>query len=127
MSSKREFKSGLAGGVIIGALATLGLMKISKTVISSGKQIIPSQPLKAGEKATLLPPVTHKFAVILFHGDGDHQVKLTILVDNKSYILYGDEQAIELLTGESIAITAENTDTTSPRNTSTIEIAYITW
>jgi len=126
MSSNKEL-GGLVGGVIGGALATLGLMKISKVVITSSKQIIPPQSLNVGATATLLPQTTYKFAIILFHGDGERQVQLTIQVGSNSYTLYGDEQAIELLANESITITANNTDTTNPHNTPTIEIAYLTW
>jgi len=130
MSSNKEFTGGLVGGVIGGALATLGLMKITKptqVTITSSKQIIQQQSLNAGATATLLPQTTYKFAVMLFHGDGDPQVQLTVTVNGKSITLYGDEQAIELLAGESITITANNTDTTNPHNTPTIEIASISW
>jgi hypothetical protein len=124
MSSNKE---GLVGGVIGGALATLGLMKISKAVITSSKQIIQPQSLNAGATATLLSPVTYKFAIILFHGDGDYKVQLTIQVGSSSYTLYGDEQAIEVLANESITITANNTDTANPYSTPTIEIVSISW
>jgi hypothetical protein len=129
MSSNRNFTGGLVGGVV-GALATLGLMKISKPTqitITSNKQVIQPQSLNAGATATLLPQTTYKFAIILFHGDGDPQVQLTVVVGGNTYIFNGDEQALEVLTNESITITANNTDTANTHNTPTIEIAYLTW
>jgi hypothetical protein len=130
MSSNRNFASGLVGGVIGGSLATLGLMKISKPTqitITSNKQVIQPQSLNAGATATLLPQTTYKFAIILFYGDGDPQIQLSIVVGSNTYTLNGDEQAIEVLADESITITASNTDTANPHNTPTIEIAYLTW
>ena len=124
MSSNKE---GLIGGVIGGALATLGLMKISKVVITSSKQIIPPQSLNAGATATLLPQTTYKFAIILFHGDGESQIQLTVKVNTKTFTLSGSDQAIEIVANETIEITATNTDTASPRSTPTIEIASISW
>jgi len=94
---------------------------------SSGKQIIQKQVLDPGATATLLPSTSYKFAIILFHGDGDPQVELTVKVDDKVYTLSGDEQAIEVAANETAEITAVNTDTTSPRNTPTIEMASISW
>jgi hypothetical protein len=120
-------KEGLVGGVIGGALATLGLMKISKVVITSSKQIIQPQSLNAGATATLLSPVTYKFAIILFHGDGDPQIQLSVTVGSNAYTLGGDEQAIELIAGEQVTITANNTDTANPHSTPTIEIVSISW
>ena len=130
MSSNKGFASGLVGGVIGGAMATLGLMKISKpaqVTITSSKQIIQPQSLNAGATATLLPQTTYKFAIILFHGDGDPQIQLSITVGSNTYTLSGDEQAIELVAGEQVAITATNTDTANPHNTPTIEVVYLVW
>jgi len=122
----REFSSGILGG-IVGSLATLGLMKIHKVVITSSKQIIQPQSLNAGATATLLPQTTYKFAIILFHGDGDPQVELTVKVNTKTFTLLGNEQAIEVVANETVEITATNTDTANPHNTPTVEIAYLTW
>jgi len=94
---------------------------------SSGKQFIQQQTLDAGATATLLPSTTYKFAIILFHGDGDPQVQLTVKVNTKTFTLAGSDQAIELIAGETIEITATNTDTTNPRSTMTIELAYLSW
>jgi len=94
---------------------------------SSGKQIIQKRALDPGTESTLLPATSYKFAIMLFHGDGDPQVQLTIRVNNKSYTLYGDEQAIEILANESITITATNTDTENPHETPTVEVGYLTW
>jgi hypothetical protein len=122
---RRDLVSGILSGMIGGAL--VGLMKIRRVLITSGKQIIQQRALDPGATTTLLPATTYRFAIILFHGDGDPQVQLTIQVNNKVYMLYGDEQAIELIANESITITATNTDTTSPRSTPTIELVHLTW
>jgi len=127
MSSNKEFTGGVVGGVIGGALATLGLMKMAKTVITSSKLTISPRSISAGGSATLLSPTVYKFAIILFHGDGEPQVQLTVRVGTATYTLYGNEQAIELIAGETIEITATNTDTTNPRSTMTIELAYLSW
>jgi hypothetical protein len=91
------------------------------------KQLIQQQQLNPSGSTTLLSLTTFKFAIILFHGDGDPQIQLTIQVGGNSYTLYGDEQAIELVANEQVAITANNTDTANPHNTPTIEIGYLTW
>jgi hypothetical protein len=127
MTQGKEIVGGFMGGVVGGALATFGLMKIGKAAITSNKTTISQLLIGAGATVTLLPQTTYKFAVILFHGDGDHQVQLSIKVDNTTYTLYGDEQAIELLANQSITITATNTDTTSSHISPTIEIVYLTW
>jgi hypothetical protein len=130
MSTNKETISGLAGGLIGGALATFGLMKIAKPAlpaITSGKTKISPQSVSAGGSATLLPSTTYKFAVILFHGDGEPQVTLSVKVGTATYTLNGDEQAIEVVANEAVEITATNTDTANPHNTMTIEVAYLTW
>jgi hypothetical protein len=130
MSTKNETIGGLAGGLIGGTMATLGLMKIVKPaipVITSSKTKISLQSVSAGGSVTLLSSTTYKFAVILFHGDGDSQVTLSVKVGTATYTLSGDEQAIELVANEAVEITATNTDTTSSHNTPTIEIVSISW
>jgi hypothetical protein len=130
MSTKNETIGGLAGGLIGGTMATLGLMKIVKPpvpVITSSKTKISLQSVSAGGSVTLLSSTTYKFAVILFHGDGDPQVTLTVKVGTATYTLSGDEQAIEVVANEAVEITAINTDTTSSHNTPTIEIVSISW
>jgi FtsP/CotA-like multicopper oxidase with cupredoxin domain len=121
------FIDGLVGGAVGGALVSLGLMKIARTTITSNKAVIQRQPINAGATATLLPATAYKFAIVLFHGDGDPQVQLTIRVGATTYTLRGDEQAIEVVAGETVEITAINTDTESPRNTMTIEVASLSW
>jgi hypothetical protein len=126
MSSKDNV-SGLLGGALAGGLVTaLGLMKVKKITIKSGRTTLVSSQLNPGESKTLLSE-QYIFAVILFHGDGDPQVQLTVTVESNTYTLNGDEQAIELITGEQVTITANNTDTATPRNAPTIEIGYLTW
>jgi len=91
------------------------------------KQLIQQQQLNPSESVTLLSPTTFKFAIILFHGDGDPQIQLSITVGSNNYTLNGDEQGIELIANEQITISATNTDTANPRNTPAIEIAYLVW
>jgi hypothetical protein len=64
---------------------------------------------------------------MLFHGDGEAQVRLDITKGATTVSLFGNEQAIEILANESISIVAVNTDTANPRNTPTIEIASLSW
>jgi hypothetical protein len=121
------FVDGLVGGAVGGALVSFGLMKIAKTTITSGKTRIQQQSINAGATVTLLPSTTYKFAIILFHGNGDPQVTLTVRVGTATYTVNGDEQAIEIIANEAVEITATNTDTVNPYSTPTIEIVYINW
>jgi len=93
----------------------------------SEKQIIQKQVLDPGATATPLPSTSYKFAIILFHGDGDPQVELTVKVNDKTYTLSGDEQAIEVIANETVEVTAVNTDTENPHETPTVEVGYLTW
>jgi hypothetical protein len=103
------------------------MLKVRKVVITSNKLIIQKQAVDAGGSATLLPATQYKFAVILFHGDGDPQIQLSVMVGSNTYTLSGDEQAIELIAGEQVTITANNTDTANPHSTPTVEIVSISW
>jgi hypothetical protein len=126
--SEEKAISGVLGGALAGGLiSAIGLMRIKSTTITSSKTIIAQQTLDANSTTTLLSSTTYKFAIMLFHGDGDPQIQLSITVGSNSYTLNGDEQAIELIVGEQVSITATNTDTANPHNTPTIEIAHITW
>ena len=127
MGERVSESRGFIGGVIGGALVSLGLMRMYKVEIRSGKQIVQRQTLDPGATATLLPSTTYKFAIILFHGDGDPQVQLSVKVNNKVYTLNGDEQAIEVVANETVEITATNTDTANPHNTPTVEVVSISW
>ena len=122
-----EGKAILGGALAGGLISAIGLMRIKSITISSSKTIIAQRTLDANSTATLLPLTTYKFAIMLFHGDGDPQIQLSISVGSNSYTLNGNEQAIELIAGEQVSITATNTDTANPHNTPTIEIAHITW
>jgi hypothetical protein len=120
----KEVASGVIGG-LIGA----GLMKITAPPpsITASKQTIASQSVTAGGSVTLKPTTTYKFAILLFHGDGDPQVRLDITKGATTVSLFGNEQAIEILANEGISITAVNTDTANPRNTPLIEIVSLSW
>jgi len=126
MSSKNNM-NGVLGGALAGGLVTvLGLMKVKKITLQSGRTTSVSTPLNPGESKTLLSG-QYGFAVILFHGDGDPQVQLTVTVGSNNYTIAGDEQGIELIAGEQVTITANNTDTANPHSTPTIEIVSIQW
>jgi hypothetical protein len=95
--------------------------------ITATKEVIQPRSVEAGGSVTLKPSTTYKFAIILFHGDGDAQIRLDITRDGVTVSIYGNEQAIEILANESITIVAVNTDTASPRSTPLIEIVSLSW
>jgi hypothetical protein len=120
----KEVASGVIGG-LIGA----GLMRITAPApaITSNKEVIARQTLPSGGNVTLKPSTTYKFAIILFHGDGEAQVRLDITKGATTISINANEQAIEVLANESISIGAVNTDTTAPRSAPTIEILSLSW
>jgi hypothetical protein len=120
----REVVSGIIGG-LVGA----GLMRIKAPppAITASKETIARQSVGAGGSVTLKPTTTYKFAILLFHGDGDSQVRLDITRNGVTVSIYANEQAIEVLANESITIVAVNTDTDTARNTPLIEIVSLSW
>jgi hypothetical protein len=120
-------KEVLAGAV--GGLIGAGLMRITAPPpsITTSKQVIQPQSVTAGGSVTLKPTTMYKFAIMLFHGDGDSQVRLDITKGATTVSINANEQAIEVLANESISIVAINTDTASPRSTPTIEIVSLSW
>lgn len=123
----REFIGGLVGGAVSGA-AVAGLMKIRAPApapaITSNKQIIAQKSLPANTiNSQLLPSTNFKFAIILFHGNGDGNVNVSIRGATTRSVL-GNEQAIEVIANETIEILAS---TESGGNTPTIEILSLTW
>jgi hypothetical protein len=120
----------LAG--VIGGLVGAGLMKIRAPpppppAITASKEVIQPQSIGAGSSVTLKPTTTYKFAIILFHGNGDSQVRIDVTKGAVTESIRGNEQAIEVLANESISITAVNEDTATARNTPTIEIVSLSW
>ncbi len=107
----------------------LGLMKIRipPPAITHSKEVIARQSVGAGATVTLKPTTMYKYAVILFHGDGDRQVRIDVIKGSATESIYADEQAIEILAGETIEIKAVNTDTGSSRQSTMIEIASLAW
>jgi hypothetical protein len=95
--------------------------------ITPSKQVIAKQTLNPNASTTLLPATQYKFAIVLFHGDGDPEVKHTITVNGVSAELMGDEQAIEVLADETLEITATNTSTAGAKSTMTIVILGRGW
>jgi hypothetical protein len=120
----KEIVAGAVGG-LIGA----GLMKITAPPpsITTSKQVIQPQSVGAGASVTLKPSTTYRFAIILFHGNGDSQVRIDVIKGAVTESIRGNEQAIELLANESITIVAVNEDTAIARNTQTIEIVSLSW
>ena len=114
---------GIIGGVVGGALVK-GLMKFP--IPTSNKQLISSTSVPASGSATLLSSTAFKFAIILFHGDGDSDITVTIAgATNRS--IAGNQSGIETIANETISITASNSNTTTAKNTPTIEILSLQW
>jgi hypothetical protein len=103
------------------------LMLIKALKITSSKQVISKQSISAGGSATLLPATQYKFAIVLFHGDGDPEVKHVITVNGVATEIMGDEQAIEVLANETMEIVAVNTSTTEAKSSMTVEILSLSW
>ena len=123
----REVLAGVIGGVVGAGLMRIRAPPPPPPAIVASKEVIQPQSIGAGGSVTLKPPTSYKFAIILFHGNGDPQVRLDITRNGVTESLYGNEQAIEVLANESISITAVNTDTASPRSTPLIEIVSLSW
>jgi hypothetical protein len=119
-----KISAGILGGLIGAGLARATTPTIT---ITSNKETLSKQSIGAGASVTLKPSTNYKFAIMLFHGDGDPQVRLDIAKGATTVSVYGNEQAIEILANESISIVAVNTDTANPRNTPTIEIISLSW
>jgi hypothetical protein len=123
----REVLAGVIGGVVGAGLMRIRAPPPPPPSITASKEVIASQSVGAGSSVTLKPTTNYKFAIMLFHGDGDSQVRLDITKGATTISIYANEQAIELLANESISITAVNTDTTTARNSPTIEIVSLSW
>jgi hypothetical protein len=123
---------GLAKEVLAGAVGGLvgaGLMKITippAPEITASKELINRNLVGAGQTVTVKPSTNYKFAVILFHGNGDSAVEVRIQGDTTRTIR-GNEQGIEVLANESITITASNSDSSTSRYYPTIEILSLSW
>jgi len=123
----REVVAGIVGGLVGAGLMRIRAPPPPPPAITASKEVIQPQSIGAGSSVTLKPITTYKFAILLFHGDGEAQVRLDIAKGATTISIYANEQAIEILANESISITAVNTDTASPRNTPTIEIVSLLW
>jgi hypothetical protein len=122
----KEVIAGAVGG-LIGA----GLMKITAPPptppsITASKEIIARNLVGAGLTVTLKPSTNYKFAILLFHGDGEADVEVRIEGETTRTIR-GNEQGIELIANESITISAYNSDPNINRYHSTIEILSLSW
>jgi len=123
----REVVAGIVGGLVGAGLMRIRTPPPPPPAIVASKEVIQPRSIEAGGSVTLKPPTSYKFAIILFHGDGDSQVRLDIAKGATTVSIFGNEQAIEVLANESISITAVNTDTATARNTPTIEIVSLSW
>jgi len=123
----REVVAGIVGGLVGAGLMRIRAPPPPPPAITASKEVIASQSIGAGSSVTLKPTTTYKFTIILFHGNGDAQIRLDITRNGVTESLYGNEQAIEVLANESITIVAVNTDTTTARSTPTIEIVSLSW
>jgi hypothetical protein len=122
----KEIVAGIAGG-LVGA----GLMKITTPPppppnITASREIIARNLVGAGLTITLKPSAMYKFAIMLFHGDGEADVEVRIQGETTRTIR-GNEQGIELIANESITITAYNSDPNINRYHPTIEILSLSW
>jgi hypothetical protein len=113
----------IIGGIVSGALVK-GLMKFP--ILTSNKQLISSVSVPASGSATLLNSTSFKFAIIFFHGDGDADITVTIAGATNRNIA-GNQMGIEPIANETISITASNSNTTTAKNTPTIEILMLGW
>jgi len=118
----REVASGLVGG-LVGALAAKAIFKLP--IPSSGEMVISPQTVNPGETKTLISGF-YRFAVVLFHGDGDPEVTVDVKKDNVATQITGNTPAIEIVASKTLEIKAINTSTES-KSSPTIEIAWISW
>jgi len=112
-----------------------GMLKLSKDafakmvnlVVSTSKEKIAPQSVGAGGSATLKDTGTTalKFAIVLFLGDGEAQIRYDVTVGNTTESVYANEFDVKLVVNEALKIVAVNTDTVNAHNTGTIEIGYI--
>jgi len=123
----REVLAGVIGGVVGAGLMRIRAPPPPPPSITASKEVIARQTLPSGGSVTLKPTTNYKFAILLFHGDGEAQVRLDITKGATTVSIYANEQAIEVLANESISIVAVNEDTANPRNTPTIEIVSLSW
>jgi hypothetical protein len=122
-------KEVIAGAV--GGLVGAGLMKITAPPppppsITASKEIIARNLVGAGLTVTIKPSTNYKFAIMLFHGDGEADVEVRIQGETTRTIR-GNEQGIEVLANESITITAYNSDPNYNKYHPTIEIVSLSW
>jgi hypothetical protein len=123
MSEKVGIVEGLIGGVL-GGIVTSKMIKLPK--LRAHKEVVEKKALPPETSYALLSK-RYQFAIVLFHGDGDMEVKHTVKVGNTVVELLGDEQAIEVLANDTIEVTAMNTSTTEAKSTMTIEILSLEW
>jgi hypothetical protein len=94
--------------------------------ITANKEIINRSIVSAGLTTTIKPATNFKFAIILFHGNGDPQVEVR-LEGETTRTIRANEQGIEVIANENITIRAVNSDPNVGRNHPTIEILSLDW
>lgn len=112
---------GLLGGVLTSGLLTLLVISgMARPVAIHGRKEVVKRREVEGKTDLLVG--RYGFAVVLFHGDGDGSVAVSVKVGETETSIRGDEQAIELVVGEEVRIEASGEG-----HTPTIEVAYLTW
>lgn len=117
-----------AGRLLVSSLPAALVYKLLEDRIPSlqpYKNVIAGKTLNAGAVETLHES-PHKFALVMFSGDGDPQVRITAQIGQNTYTFTADSFALFAVINETLKITAENTDTTI-RASPTIEIAGVRW
>jgi len=118
---ERDALAGALTGAVAGGLVA-GLMKVKGVTITSSRTMIQPQSITS-TPTTLLSKTSYKFAIVLFHGDGNATLTLTVQRGSQTFTLTGAEQAIELVVNEDLTITASSGSGSSP----TIEIVSLSW
>jgi hypothetical protein len=108
----------------MGGLITSKMIKLPR--LRAHKELVEKKALPPETSYALLSK-HYKFAIVLFHGDGDPEVKHVITVNGVATEIMGNEQAIEVLANETIEIRATNTSATDVKNSMTIEILSLEW
>ena len=94
--------------------------------ISPSEETIAPQSVGAGASATLKDTGTTAipFAIVVFQGDGDAQVRYDITIGNTTYSLYASEIGLLVIVNSTLKIVAVNEDTIA-RKTGTIVISRV--
>ena len=115
---------------VIEGLIGAGLMKIRAPPpsITASKEEIVQTAVARNSTYILYNEKYHRFAIVVFWGDGDHQIELRILIGGNLYAyIYGDERSVVTIANNTLKIIAQNNDNEADRFTPYIEILSLTW